>query len=182
MATHSSVLTWRIPGMASLVGAVCGVTQSHGCHLWSRTESDRTEATQQQQQHLQIVNFTSFLGFYFFLLSDFCGQDFQYCVKQKWQEWASLSYSWFQRKSSKLFTIEYDISCGFIMLLLLSLSNIQSFAISWNIACQARILEWVGISFSIGSSQTHVSCLAGGSFTTEPPGKPWVCRRWPLLC
>ena len=38
MATHSSVLAWRIPGMGSLVG----------CHLWGRTESDTTEATQQQ--------------------------------------------------------------------------------------------------------------------------------------
>ena len=35
MATHSSVLAWRIPGTASLVG----------CHLWGCTESDTTEAT-----------------------------------------------------------------------------------------------------------------------------------------
>ena len=35
MATHSSVLAWRIPGMGSLVG-YC---------LWGRTESDTTEAT-----------------------------------------------------------------------------------------------------------------------------------------
>ena len=35
MATHSSVLAWRIPGTGSLVG----------CHLWGRTESDTTEAT-----------------------------------------------------------------------------------------------------------------------------------------
>ena len=40
MATHSSALAWRIPGMGSLVG----------CCLWGRTESDTTEATQQQQQ------------------------------------------------------------------------------------------------------------------------------------
>ena len=35
MATHSSVLAWRIPGMGSLVG----------CLLWGRTELDTTEAT-----------------------------------------------------------------------------------------------------------------------------------------
>ena len=35
MATHSSVLAWRIPGTGSLVG----------CRLWGRTESDMTEAT-----------------------------------------------------------------------------------------------------------------------------------------
>ena len=43
---------------------------------------------------------------------------------------------------------------------------------------QARILEWVAISFSRESSQprnqTHVSCLADRFFTTEPPGKPCV--------
>ena len=35
MATHSSVLAWRIPETGSLVG----------CHLWARTESDMTEVT-----------------------------------------------------------------------------------------------------------------------------------------
>ena len=38
VATHSSVLAWRIPGTGSLVGC-------HLCHLWGRTESDTTEAT-----------------------------------------------------------------------------------------------------------------------------------------
>ena len=35
MATHSSVLAWRIPGTGEPVG----------CHLWGRTESDLIEAT-----------------------------------------------------------------------------------------------------------------------------------------
>ena len=35
MATHSSVLAWRIPGTGSLMGY----------RLWGRTESDTTEAT-----------------------------------------------------------------------------------------------------------------------------------------
>ena len=35
MATHSSVLAWRIPGTGSLVG----------CRPWGHTESDMTEAT-----------------------------------------------------------------------------------------------------------------------------------------
>ena len=41
---------------------------------------------------------------------------------------------------------------------------------------QARILEWVAIFFSKGSSpprdQTHISCIAGRFFTTESLGKP----------
>ena len=40
---------------------------------------------------------------------------------------------------------------------------------------QARILEWVPISFSRGSSpprdRTQVSYIVGRFFTTEPPGK-----------
>ena len=39
MATHSSVLAWRIPGMA----------EPGGLLLWGRTESYTTEAMQQQQ-------------------------------------------------------------------------------------------------------------------------------------
>ena len=44
---------------------------------------------------------------------------------------------------------------------------------------QARILEWVAIPFSTGSSRpgdrTHLSCvfcIASRFFTAEPPGKP----------
>ena len=36
MATHSSVLAWRIPGMGEPVG----------CHLWDRTESDTVSDTE----------------------------------------------------------------------------------------------------------------------------------------
>ena len=41
MATHSSVLAWRIPGTGSLVG----------CRLWGRTESD----TAKKVGHLSLV-------------------------------------------------------------------------------------------------------------------------------
>ena len=41
---------------------------------------------------------------------------------------------------------------------------------------QARILEWVAISFSRGSSQprdrTQVSHTTADALTSEPPGKP----------
>ena len=40
MATHSSVLAWRLPGMEDLVGG----------RLWGCTESDTSEATQWQWQ------------------------------------------------------------------------------------------------------------------------------------
>ena len=48
---------------------------------------------------------------------------------------------------------------------------------------QAKILEWVAITFCRGSSQprdqTYVSCgscIAGGFFTTEPLGKPHIYK------
>ena len=44
MATHSSVLAWRIPGMAEPGGL-----PSMDSRLWGRTELDITEATWQQQ-------------------------------------------------------------------------------------------------------------------------------------
>ena len=41
---------------------------------------------------------------------------------------------------------------------------------------QARLLEWVAMLSSRGSSRlrdrTHISGIAGGFFTAEPPGKP----------
>ena len=43
MATHSSVLAWRIPGTG----------EPGGCHLRGCTEPDTTEVTQQQQQQQQ---------------------------------------------------------------------------------------------------------------------------------
>ena len=61
---------------------------------------------------------------------------------------------------------------------------------------QARILEWVAISFSRGSSRprdwTQVSCIAGRCLTPEPPGKlpVWIKNltttkknlSWHLFC
>ena len=35
---------------------------------------------------------------------------------------------------------------------------------------QARILEWVAIPFS--RDRTRISCITGGFFTAEPPGRP----------
>ena len=50
---------------------------------------------------------------------------------------------------------------------------------------QARILEWLAIYFSRGSSWskdwTHISCLAGGFFATEPPGKPMLIDIFGLI-
>ena len=57
---------------------------------------------------------------------------------------------------------------------------------------RARILEWVAISFPKGSSNPGIelesATLAGGLFTTEPPGMPFcklfssVTQSCPTLC
>ena len=48
---------------------------------------------------------------------------------------------------------------------------------------QARVLEWVAVAFSRGSSwsrdQTQVSYLAGRFFTTESPGTPIIQESFP---
>ena len=50
---------------------------------------------------------------------------------------------------------------------------------------QARILDWVAMPFSRGSSRprdwTWVFCIAGRFFTTEPPGKAQICVNY-FLC
>ena len=67
------------------------------------------------------------------------------------------------------------------------ISRVRLFVTRWTVAhqatpsiLQARILEWVAISFSRGSSQprdgTWVSCIAGRLFTT------WATREAHMFC
>ena len=67
-------------------------------------------------------------------------------------------------------------------------SHVQLFATPWTVAhqavhgiLQAKILEWVAMLSSRGSSwskdQTHISCLLdwqAGSLSLVPPGKPGI--------
>ena len=69
MATHSSVLAWRIPGMG----------EPGGYRLWGRTELDMTEVTQQLvgKTKAQLVpgqGLACIAGFFFFFLAScvFC--------------------------------------------------------------------------------------------------------------
>ena len=75
------------------------------------------------------------------------------------------------------------LRCWFLLSVRM-LSHAQLFASPWTVACQtplcmrilqARILEWVAISYSRGSfrarDQTCVSCTAGRFFTIGPLGK-----------
>ena len=87
------------------------------------------------------------------------------------------------RKGWKVFPC-LPLICGINSVCLLSLTlcnpmNCSPPGSSAHGILQAKILEWVAISSSRGSSQcrdqTHVSgvsCTAGRFFTIEPPGKP----------
>ena len=76
-------------------------------------------------------------------------------------------------------------------------SHVWHFVTSWTVACQAplsmgilqaRMLEWVTIPLSRGSSWlrdgTRVSCMADGFFTTEPPAAAAAksLQSCPTLC
>ena len=66
--------------------------------------------------------------------------------------------------------------------MLSSFSCVWLFVTSWTVALrgilQARILEWVAISLSRGSSRPrdwiHVSCIAGGSFICWATGEALI--------
>ena len=73
-----------------------------------------------------------------------------------------------------------------------ALSRVQLFETAWTVACQAALsMEfpkqecWSGLPFpspgDLPRDWTHVCCLAGGFFTTEPPGKHKSCSSFACL-
>ena len=83
------------------------------------------------------------------------------------------------------FNILKQIYCSLVTKSCLTLCNPRDYSTlgsSVHGISQVRTLEWVAISSSKGFSQTrdgtHVSCLAGGLFTTEPPEKPSQASRY----
>ena len=83
----------------------------------------------------------------------------------------------------------YICVCVCVCVYASSLSHVQLFVTSWTVAHQAllsmgifqeRILQWVSMPFSRGSSQvgdwTQVSCIVGGFFTNWTTGEAiYVC-------
>ena len=128
MATHSSVLAWRIPWTGSLVGY-----SPQGCK-----EQDTTEVT----QHTCM-----------FFLAKFCSCKTTLSAKPK-----VCTCCYLVTKLCSTFYHSTDCT--------LSGSSVHGIS-------QARILEWVAISYSRESSQprdrTCISCLAARFYTTGPP-------------
>ena len=85
----------------------------------------------------------------------------------------------------------WEFHCS-ICTFLYACSVMSNFETLWTVAHQASLCmlfprqeywKWVAVSFSRGSSQprdwAHISCLAGGFFITESPGKPCTFLRIP---
>ena len=63
-----------------------------------------------------------------------------------------------------------------------SLRHVQLSVTPWTVALQARIVEWVAVSSSRGSSWpmdwTHVSCIASRFFTIWATREAWLCFKF----
>ena len=118
MTTHSSVLAWRIPGTAELVG----------CRLWGRTESDTTEVTQQQHVYFLLIAILNnseqklFVPFWrYSVLSASKPNDVKGVGEEMEYEWRQEGY--FYLDFSKQAGIEYILYCFYF------LPNLKSFQI-----------------------------------------------------
>ena len=190
MAPHSSTLAWRIPWMEEPVG----------CSSWGRYESDTIE---QLHFHFSLSCIGEGNGN---PLQCSCLENPRdggaswaaiYGVAQSRTrlKWLSSSSSSSENPQDLLFYQISYISCSsvnynhhivnYISMLYCFFRHVPLFVTldcsppgSVRATAQARLLEWVAISFSRGFSpprdQTWVSCIAGRFFTTEPPGKPTV--------
>ena len=144
-----------------------------GCRLWGRTESDTTEATEQQQQQ-------NFPG-----------------TKVNKNKWCSclggrVNYQFIASQLQIFLSLstlrEWVVVCAHLHPNLCDLTDCSPPGSSVNGISQARVLEWIAISFSRGSSDLGIEpaslespALSGRFFTTEPPMSPlsvFFFTRW----
>ena len=105
------------------------------------------------------------------------------------------TYWWEDHRLRKNETVLYQVQCGSVITIIIIIGLIAWYVMLVTQSCptlcdpmdcspsgssvhgilQARILEWIGIPFSRGSSQprdrTQVSCIAGRFFTVWATGK-----------
>ena len=153
MATHTSVLAWRIPGTGEP-----GRLPSMGSHRVGHNWSDLAAAAEVRPSlEMKIINFFSHI----------VGIAFRLCLLLSFSShqyfWGGYCFCCCCSLVAKCPTLCDSIDCS------PPGSTVHGIL-------QARILEWINISFSRGPflprDWTHVSCLAGRFFTTEPPRKP----------
>ena len=128
-----------------------------GCHLWGRMESDTTEATQQPQQQYKII------------------QLLKVRTRTQGLGYSSKMIPFLKIKGAKsvFFNLNDNDMCAYLVaqscLTLCDPKDCSLPGSSVHGILQARILEWVAMPSSWGSSPprylTQVSHIAGGSFT-----------------
>ena len=197
MAPHSSTLAWRIPWMEE-PGGLQFMGLLRVWHDWATSLSLFTFMRWRRKWQPTPV----------FLPGESQGWGraswaaiYGVAQSRTWLKWLSSSSSSSENPQDLLFYQISYISCSnvnynhhivnYISMLCCFFRHVPLFVTldcsppgSVCATAQARILEWVAISFSRGSSpprdQTWVSCIAGRFFTAEPLGKPTVLL-WYLL-
>ena len=137
-----------------------------GCHLWGHTESDTTDATQQQQRQYQ-HNCTTHCSFTVSVVGK-PARSSGPAWKIPWTEESGriqfmgshrVEHNWVTNTLTHLVKVKVAWSCP-------TLCYHVDYTVHGTL--QARILEWVAFPFSRGSSQprgqSQVSWIAGGFF------------------
>ena len=98
-----------------------------------------------------------------------------FLITVHWKQLSAFQWASTTELLLKLLETEFFFWDDFVVVVVWSLSCIRLFVTPWTVGfsvhgiLQARILKWVGISFSRGSSwlrsRTQVSCIAGRLFT-----------------
>ena len=180
MATHSSVLAWRIPGTGEPGGL-----PSMGLHRVGHNWSDLAAAAAQStppwypntimRQSIR-DNFKMPRTFSYY----------NHVVLNIWPHIITILLLALRFKPEIPFNSNLVNKFLGSLLRASMLSHVQLFVTPWaeahlaSLSMEFSILEWVAISTSRGSSWprdrtlvSHVSCFAVRAFTTEPPGKPY---------
>jgi len=167
MATHSSTLTLKIPWMEEL-GA--------GYYPWGPKESGHDWATSLSLSlywsEPVIGWFSESMSCLWVCKSSFTGMSYQLIELKTGSDFWPLPWEWKKKKVKMLFAQSYLTFCN-----PMHYSPLSSFIFG---ILQVRILEWVAIPFSRGSSLTRSPALQADSWPSEPLGKHTTMRIWEL--
>ena len=122
-----------------------------GCHLWGRTESDTTEATSQQQQHI----YPNICGFVCCMCTYMCLFTNQYCVKLSYHVNGNLPVFNCIHKNQFNF---WSITIWFLLTLTMALTNNSLTCFEnqqfFNTLCSPRCL-WYKVDFLPNSKRLY---------------------------
>ena len=183
MTTYSSVLAWRIPGMGEPGGL-----PSMGSHRVRHDWSDLAAAAATWMDLGNVIlskvreRKTNIIWYHLCVESNFFKNDTNKLIyKRETDFWISKTSLWLPLEKcwGKDTLGAWDKHTQLSCLTLFDSMDCSPTGSSVHEIFQARILEWVAISRSRGSSKprdwTHFSCVStidSGFFTSALPGKP----------